>query len=40
MTESSELQCVLPIKSLLVPGEKLNTVLMCHASNGAHIEIY
>jgi hypothetical protein len=29
MTESSELQIVLPVKCLPVPGKELNVILMC-----------
>jgi hypothetical protein len=40
VTESSELQSVLPMKWLPVPVQKLNIVLVCRTTAGAHIEIY
>jgi hypothetical protein len=39
VTKSSELQSALTFKGLALPGEKLNIVPMCAATNGAHIEI-
>jgi len=31
---------VLPMKCLPIPGKKLNIVLMCHAINDTHTEMY
>jgi hypothetical protein len=35
--QSSELQSALPVKCLPIPGEKLNIILTCCATNAAHI---
>jgi hypothetical protein len=38
-TEPSELQSMLPVKCLPLPGEKQYHLELCHATSGAHIEI-
>jgi hypothetical protein len=40
VTEFAQLQGMLPMKCLPIPGKKVNTVFVYHAINGAHNEIY
>jgi len=38
--ESSELQSLIPVECLPIPGKKQYHLDVCHATNGTHIDIY